>query len=493
MWEAIAANRRRSTWLIFLMGGVLVTFGASLGLYYGTAYSGPEPAPERVLTAAAVGAGFAMLLWLVMWLVAVFQGDSLLLRSAGARQIQKNHHPQLWNVVEEMTIAAGLPQQPRIYIVEDHAPNAFAVGRKPEKAAVAVTSGLMRLLNRDELQGVVAHEIAHVKNLDIRFMTIAAVLAGTVEMMSRGFVWGSFYGAGRRRSRSRGGGNAYLLALLFVLAIVSPILIRLLYMACSRQREYLADASAARFTRFPDGLAAALEKLAVQNRDVPSGQVTGALAPLYIVNPLQAMAASGWFSTHPPTESRVKILRSMGGRAGYADYEAAFRRIEGEKARLQALQSAAQSDQSVSARSASKDDPKVIDSGMARAREVADLLDQFALYTLLPCACGMRIKVPPEFKREQVECPRCARVNMVPKAEPVSDQSASGEPDSHDGSLTGEARTSGDSNLEYTRRGDGWDAFRCTCGQTIQLGPGFPLDYTVCGKCDRRIELRGRK
>ena len=114
MWEAIAANRRRSTWLILLMGAVLVTFGASLGLYCGTAYSGPQPTPERVLTAAAVGAFLALLLWFVMWLVAVFQGDSLLLHSAGARRIQKNHHPQLWNVVEEMTIAAGLPQQPRI-------------------------------------------------------------------------------------------------------------------------------------------------------------------------------------------------------------------------------------------------------------------------------------------------------------------------------------------------------------------------------------------
>jgi heat shock protein HtpX len=130
---------------------------------------------------------------------------------------------------------------------------------------------------------------------------------------------------------------------------------------------------------------------------------------------------------------------------------------------------------------------------MARAREVADLLDQFALYTLLPCACGMRIKVPPEFKRDQVECPRCQRVNLVPTAAPVAEQSASGEPGHNERSLSGEARTTGDSNLEYTRRDDGWDAFRCACGQTIQLGPGFPLDYTVCGKCDRRIELRGRK
>ncbi len=499
MWEAIAANRRRSMWLIWLMGAVLVTFGACLGLYYGTAYSGPEPSIEQILIAAGVGAGLALLLWLVMWLVAVFQGDRLLLRSAGAQRIQKVHHPRLWNVVEEMTIAAGLPRQPRVYIVEDHAPNAFAVGRKPEKAAVAVTSGLMRLLNRNELQGVVAHEIAHIKNLDIRFMTMAAVLAGTVEMMSRGFVRGSFYGAGRRRSRPRGGGNAYLMVLVFVLAIVSPILIRLLYMACSRQREYLADASAARFTRFPDGLAAALEKLAVQNQEVPSGQVTGALAPLYIVNPLQAIAASGWFSTHPPTESRIKILRSMGGRAGYADYEAAFRKIEGKKTRLQALEAAAQSDQSVLARAASparslaKEEPGEADSGVARAREVADLLDRFALYTLLPCACGMRIKVPPEFQRDQVECPRCERVNLVPKAEPVSGRSASGKSGENDRPVTGEAQTTGDSTLQYTRRDDGWDAFRCACGQTIQLGPGFPLDYTVCGKCNRRIELRGRK
>ena len=186
MWEAIAANRRRSIWLIMLMGAVLVTLGACLGAYYGTAYSGHEPASGQVLFAAAVGAGFALGLWLLMWLVAVFQGDRLLLRSAGAQRIQKVHHPRLWNVVEEMTIAAGLPLQPRIYVVEDQRPNAFAVGRKPEKTAVAVTSGLIRLLNRDELQGVVAHEIAHVKNLDIRFMAIAAVLAGTVEMSFTG-------------------------------------------------------------------------------------------------------------------------------------------------------------------------------------------------------------------------------------------------------------------------------------------------------------------
>ena len=130
---------------------------------------------------------------------------------------------------------------------------------------------------------------------------------------------------------------------------------------------------------------------------------------------------------------------------------------------------------------------------MARARQVADLLDQFALYTLLPCACGMRIKVPPEFHRDQVECPRCERVNFVPKAEATSQEQVPGVSGEGDRPITGEAQPAGGSTLEYTRRDDGWDAFRCACGQTIQLGPDFPLDYTVCGKCDRRIELRGQK
>ena len=145
-----------------------------------------------------------------------------------------------------MTIAAGLPQRPRIYVVESSEPNAFAVGRKPETAAVAVTSGLLRLLNRDELQGVVAHEIGHVRNLDIRFMTIAAVLVASVELISEGFLRGTARVGGRRSRGSSKGGGAILLVLVVAVAILAPVLARLLYLACSRQREYLADASAAR-------------------------------------------------------------------------------------------------------------------------------------------------------------------------------------------------------------------------------------------------------
>ena len=492
MWEAIAANRRRSILLISLMGLVLVTLGACIGMYFAAPFFEMGPSDreaDAALAGALAGAALAGLVWLILSLTAVAKGDKFLLRSANAQRINKRDDPRLWNVVEEMTIASGLSSPPRVYLIEDHVPNAFAVGRTAEKAAVAVTSGLLRLFSRDELQGVVAHEIAHVKNLDIRFMTLAAVLAGSVEAISRGFFYGAALSGGRRGGRSKGG-HPYLLLLVVFVAILAPIAVRLLYLACSRQREYLADASAARFTRFPEGLASGLEKIAVHSAGTSSKLISGALVPLCIVNPLEKMSASGWLATHPPTENRVKILRSMGGGASYVDYEAALRKIEGRKRRLAALEAAASADEKVEVRDAFVE-PETSDTPVGRARHVADLLDRFAAFTLLPCACGMRIKIPPEFGRASVMCPRCDRNNLVPVAEPAagktngeSTDAAEKEPEIPNVTESGEI-------FEYTRRNDGWDAFRCRCGQTIQLGPGFPLDYTVCVRCSQRIELRG--
>ena len=490
MWQAIAANRRRSRSIIFVMGVVLIALGASLGTLIGPALAdlGYAPPGEEALAGAFVGGVVALLGWLILWLLAVYQGDRLVLRSAHALPIQKRDSPRLWNVVEEMAIASGLGRSPRVYIVEDHAPNAFAVGRSPEKSAVAVTSGLLRLMNRDELQGVIAHEIAHIRNLDIRFMTIAAVLAGSVELLSRTFLRvGPFAVVGRRSGR--GGGHPALLAVAFVMAIVSPLLVRLLYLACSRQREYLADASAARFTRYPDGLASALEKIAVHHSGYTPSRVSGALAPLYIVNPLQLMGASSLLSTHPPTQERVKILRSMGGPAGYVDYEAALRKIEGRETGLAALTSAAKSDESIAARAPSSE-PDTRQTAVERAREVTDLLDHLAVFILVPCICGMRIKLPPDYREDSVLCPRCSRQLDVSAAVPIPMQ-GSAEPATPGAAAQPSLPTAsgGGSGLRYDRTGEGWDAFRCTCGQTIQLGPDFPLDYTVCAKCNSRIEL----
>ena len=492
MWEAIAANRRRSLLLITLMGLILITFGACLGMFAATRISGGHDVAdsETVLKGAAAGALVALVLWLLLWLTAVFQGDRILLRSAGAREMRDWDDRRLWNVVDEMTIAAQLPQRPKVYVIEDANPNAFAVGRKPEKAAVAVTSGLLRLLNRDELQGVVAHEIAHIRNLDVRFMTMAAVLVAGVELMSRGVLRGMVYGGGGRRTGgSRKGGGLPLLVIVLVLSILAPLAVRLLYLACSRWREYLADACAARFTRYPDGLASALEKMSLDTSSLGSEKAAGALAPLYIINPLEKLSLAGLASTHPPTEKRVMILRGMGGRAGYVDYEAALRRIEGRKLRLAALEAAARGDESVEARGPSAErESEPRKRSIERAQKVNDLLDRFANYLILPCACGIRIKVPPDLKRDQITCSRCERVHVIPHAKkvPVSGLAVA--------AATGQSaqETDGGGTLEYERREEACEAFRCKCGQTIQIGPEFPLDYTVCVACERRINLKTR-
>lgn len=497
MWEAIAANRRRSILIIALMGVILMTLGATIGMYVADSArsfqpweSAPDP-QETILLGGLYGAGAAALLWLGMWMTAVYGGDKLMLNSVHARRIVKSDSPRLWNTVEEMSLAAGLPQMPRVYLVEDPAPNAFAVGRKPEHSAVAVTTGLLRLLNRDELQGVVAHEIGHIHNLDIRFMTIAAVLVGSVELLSRAVVQvGAHAPHGRRAGGGRSNkGAGVLLALVFLLAVVSPLLAQLLYLACSRQREYLADASAARFTRYPEGLASALEKIAVHQSGYKVENVNRAVAALCIINPLEHLKLSSMVSTHPPTEARIQILRGMGGGAGYVDYEAAWKRIQGRESRLTALEAAARSGERISARAASSE-PEAEPSAVERAREVADLIDRFANYLLIPCACGMRIKVPPEYHREAVECPRCSRLNALPVA------GAAGAV-VHDAQREGAApeaqlptAESDGGTLRYERRSQDWDGFRCPCGQTIQLGPDFPLDYTVCANCNRRIEIR---
>jgi heat shock protein HtpX len=415
--------------LIIGMAVFLVVLGAVFGtailVYIGSRSEQPvDPFPGLIL-----GTGIALAVWLAMTIAALVGGDRILLSAAGAREVQKSDAPQLINVVEEMTIASGLPKPPRVFLIEDDRPNAFAVGRKPENACVAVTSGLLRRLNRDELQGVVAHEIGHIRNLDVLFMTLAAVMVAAIAFLSQIFLRVMWQGGGRRGSSRRaekgggGGGNALALVLVivgFLLAILAPIVANLLYLACSRRREYLADASAARFTRYPEGLASALEKIALPlSRAAPgfkAGEFTGekpsrALAPLYIVNPLQAMSAVGLFSTHPATEERIRILRGMGG-AGYVDYEAAFRKVAGTSC-IGARTLKAEG--SVPAREAAPvTDQK--QQTVQQGREALDVLNRMAGFSIVPCACGMRIKVPPAYAKPTIGCPRCGRVNPIPAA-----------------------------------------------------------------------------
>jgi len=399
MWEAIASNRRKSILLISLMGVVLVLLGFAVG-------GALDP------QLGAVGAVAGLVLWLLLWGFSATAGDSVLLSSAGAHRItRKSEAPQLWNVVEEMTIASGMSTPPKLYIIEAEAPNAFAVGHNPKGAAVAVTSGLLKRLNRDELQGVIAHEISHIRNQDVRFMTLAALMLGTTVLIADLFFRVLRYGGGRRTSR-QGQGQMAVLIIALVLAILAPLFARILFFACSRRREFLADASGARFTRYPEGLASALEK--ISRSAAHPLEVNRAVAPLFIVNPLQGFSSSSIFSTHPPAEQRIQILRKMGGMAGYKAYEEAFRKVSGAQTRCLSRGTLA-SDENVEVRKP-EDRADRRQEVVERVRQATDVLSTLGQYFLIPCGCGVRIKIPPEATIDSIACPRCGRQHPVPPA-----------------------------------------------------------------------------
>jgi len=295
--DRIAANKRNSLLLI----AAFLAFIAVFGYVIGYAWIG-DP------VSALFGLVLAFVVGTIAGLVSYYAGDRMVLAASRAREVTHDEAPVLFNVVEEMTIAGGL-SMPKVYIIEDSAPNAFATGRDPEHATVAVTSGLLEKLNRDELQGVIAHEIAHVGNFDIRYAMLVGILVGTTVLISDFFLRGLWFG-GRRRE---GGGQAQVIMIIVavVLAVLAPIFARLLQLSISRQREYLADATAVKFTRNPKGLADALQKIS-GDREVLE-VANRATAHLYIVNPIKRFEkrAKGLFSTHPPIEERIQILRSL--------------------------------------------------------------------------------------------------------------------------------------------------------------------------------------
>jgi heat shock protein HtpX len=301
--DRIAVNRRNS---LFLIAGFLA-FVAVFGYVIGYAWIG-DP------VSALFGLGLAFVVGTISGIATYYGGARMVLAASRAKEITHEDAPVLFNVVEEMAIAAGLPM-PKVYIIEDTAPNAFATGRDPEHASVAVTSGLLKKLDRDELQGVIAHEMSHVGNFDIRYAMLVGVLVGTTVLISDFFLRGLWFGGGARGGGRGGGGGGYIQLIMIVvavlLAILAPLFARLLQLSISRQREYLADATAVQLTRNPKGLADALQKISGDKEVLEAAN--RATAHLYIVNPVKKFEkrAKGLFSTHPPIEDRIEILRSM--------------------------------------------------------------------------------------------------------------------------------------------------------------------------------------
>ncbi len=413
MWQAIKSNRLKSYFLVLAMGVLLVVLGA----VFGGSITGEQ---GGILG----GVMFAGIIWFFMTVVSVAGGKNILLAMSGAREVTHDDAPQLYNIVEEMRIAAALPSTPKVFIMESRSPNAFAVGT-PGNAAVAVTTGILTILSRDELQGVVAHEVGHIKNEDTKFMTIAGVMLGTIVILADVYTRMMFYGGSGRRSRSssrEGGGQLqlilFLLAIIF--AILAPLLANLLYLACSRSREYLADASGALFTRYPEGLASALEK--ISGARIPLESANRITAPMYIVNPLNAASGkefSAIFSTHPPVEKRVAILRSMAG-AGLDAYNRAYSSIMGKDIIPESYR---RSDEELALRGVSVEPPPLPDAEMRkRKREAMDIFHRLNRFLFIQCPCGIKLKVPPTFSGQSMSCPRCGAQHQVVATRSAKDQ-----------------------------------------------------------------------
>ena len=304
-YAQIAANKRQSVLLALIVAALLGLLAFAIG--YGVTGSSAASVP--------IFAGVVILSLLVA-VGTLYAGDSLVLAASQAREVGEGDAPQLINVVRELAIAADVPM-PRVYVIDDSAPNAFATGRDPQHASVAITTGLLDKLDREELQGVIGHELSHVRNYDIRFTLLVGVLVGSVALLADMFLRFTFWGGGRSRSRSGGGGGvqAVIFVLALALAILAPIAARLVQLAVSRQREYLADASSVEVTRNPRGLERALLKIAGDKEVLEVAN--RATQHLYIVNPIKKFEqrASGLFSTHPPIIDRVNRLRALTGEA----------------------------------------------------------------------------------------------------------------------------------------------------------------------------------
>jgi heat shock protein HtpX len=307
-----AANRRNSFLLALLIVIVLGVFGYVIGYVIGYGNSAGNPVLWGVgATMIAVAIGFLSAIG------SYFGGDKLVLATSGAKEVDAQSAPQLFNVVSEMAVAAGIPM-PRVYIIEDASPNAFATGRDPKHSSVAITTGLLNRLNREELQGVLGHEMSHIRNYDIRFTLMVGVMVGSIALLAQFFLrYTFFFGGGRRNNNDNNGGGGLAIVFMIVglvMAVLAPIFTAMVQMAVSRQREYLADASSVQLTRNPHGLESALAK--ISSDQTPLKAANGATQHLYIVNPLKKLGGgAALFSTHPPIVDRINRLRQLTGEA----------------------------------------------------------------------------------------------------------------------------------------------------------------------------------
>ncbi|MDJ0625023.1 MAG: M48 family metallopeptidase [Candidatus Caenarcaniphilales bacterium] len=427
MWEQIEKNKFKTTLLILSMGVLFVALGFTLGSLFSDftselgyykedssfnqyELSTPMKESEINLYGGLLGVLIALIGWGLLTITTYFAGDKIVLWSAKARHINHQNHPILFNVVEEMCIASGLERIPNIHIIDEPAPNAFAIGKDQQNASIAITKGLLTKLNRYELQGVIAHEIAHIQNRDTLLMTTLGTMLGVIVFLGE-ISWKSAY-ISRYRKTSSSRDNNLIILIALLLGILAPIFAQIIYYATSRTREYLADACAVQYTRYPEGLANALEKITGSTEKLSSAnKVTAAM---FIVNPLKltSQGLADLSSTHPPTSKRIQILRSLTNDVSFKSYNQALNKT---------MNNSSNKTMGVIPVSALQEEEILIDehidleddNELNRTREISNMFWGLNNFIFIPCNCGTNLKIPEEYRGLEIECPHCEAKHMV--------------------------------------------------------------------------------
>ncbi len=421
MWFIIESNKRKTAIFLFFITVFLLFFGAVLGfsfstdLYEGTYYG------------TAIGALISLMCLIFIIFYVNAKSSEFFLNQADAVKVCGDSMPVLRNVVEEMAISSALGFVPKIYLIESPVPNAFAVGINEKNSAVAVTTGLLSILNRDELQGVIAHEISHIKNKDTLYLMYSGVILGVIIAVSD-FIIRAFLRSSSRRSKGAGLG----IFIAVILALLSPVIVRILYFTISRKREFLADACACQYTRYPTGLASALYKISryepamtdkefIMDEKAASNKL---LNVMYIHNFIQANKPktflSRLFATHPSIDDRINILKSMGA-ADIEEYAKRFSIVVANKniisrnklASLNLAPIPVVVPAVVSMSVEEEQNQKIKEERKTRQREAKDAYKQAKNYKIIKCDCETILKIPPEYNRSTVICPHCKQVHEI--------------------------------------------------------------------------------
>ncbi|MCF7919313.1 MAG: M48 family metalloprotease [Candidatus Cloacimonetes bacterium] len=514
MEELIRKNKQKSLVLLFFAFVIMLVVGYVLGDLFYSYFHNPR-VPNYAQDRMKFALSFAAVIGVIQAIrtVLIFHSKSVgLFKMLNLKPADKDKFSKLNNVIAEMSIAAGIPEPPPAYIIPSPALNAMAFGTDPENCAIAVTSGLLAICNRDELQGVIAHELSHIINRDSLFLEVCRSTLGMVVMLRdfllRSLYWGSMSGASYRgSSSSKGKGSALNLVFVvlgIIFAILAPVMIQIIYFALSREREYLADAESAHLTRYPPGLASALTKIAYSTHSMDDvDKVTSAS---FIDQPYGDVIVNNKGSgTHPPIWNRIRILKNMAGGAGFIDYQKAYNEVMQHKADFMP-ESMLSSKFNAPFRGAESltDEPAFIESkeqfnALVENSRGEDIVRLSEDYGFINCECGIKIKIPPEYKKLEIKCPRCGRNHILEFKlqnaladmldETVETGAAAGIIHEVLNSDKGDPDYSDEDEQVYHRKNEGWEEITCKCGGKVQLSPTFVGSFVHCRKCQRKIKI----